>query len=664
MNENKTSFDLLQSLNSRCIQQTHVHIVLAVLCIFLHSAFGQTHSISVFEKNAFINRQVMPKSEASIWFDVTYYKLDLEISSQPNYLKGEVNIVGICRQNNSQSLTLDLGNTLHVDSIHVNGKGSNFFQKSSSFDITLDRPLQFGEILSINIFYRGTPAASGFGSFVFNIHSGVPWVYSLSEPFGASDWWPCKNIPSDKADSADIIVTCDSMYKVGSQGTLVSVVNHGNGKSTYNWKERYPIAPYLISIAMSNYVQFSNWFRYTPTDSMEIINYVLPEHYENALQTLPKVIDMLSIYSNLYGLYPFIKEKYGHAEFGSGGMEHQTMTSLGTFEEDVIAHELAHQWFGDMITCQSWSDLWLNESFAQYSTALYRENKYGVSSYWNYINSQRQIGMTARGVIGSPDTSSPNRLFDSPLIYSKGASVLHMLRHVLGDSIFFHSMHAYANDSLLKYSTAITKNFQNVCENVSNTNLGYFFKEWIYGENIPNYEYSWDWKSSGDSAILTINIDQPIGRINPTYFTMPIDVRIRTAGRDTMVTIFNNAQAQTFKIRFPTQPASVLLDPEGWILKTVFSKSDYPPSDYLLKQNYPNPFNATTKIKYMIPKSVNVTLKIYDVLGREVTTLVDSKQTQGSYECQWSSQNFNSGVYFYRLNAGEIQLQKKMILLR
>ena len=140
-------------------------------------------------------------------------------------------------------------------------------------------------------------------------------MYSLSEPYGARDWWPCKNTQSDKADSADITVTCDSTYKVGSEGVLVSVVNHNNGTATYHWKERYPIASYLISIAVTNYTQFSNWFRYSATDSMEVRNYVLPEDYSTAIAILPRVVDMLTIYSNLFGLYPFIKEKYGHAEF-------------------------------------------------------------------------------------------------------------------------------------------------------------------------------------------------------------------------------------------------------------------------------------------------------------------------------------------------------------
>ena len=606
----------------------------------------------------------MLESAASGWFDVTYYFLDLEVSPQSTSLKGRVRIVGTCRQDSAQLLTLDLTNTMRIDSVIVNSRACAFIQNSFSFILTLDRWYHLGEAIAVDVWYGGHPVATGFGSFEFSSHSGVPWVYSLSEPFGARDWWPCKNDQYDKADSADIVITCDSIYKVGSQGSLVSVVNRGDGRSTYHWKEQYPIASYLISVDVTNFVEFSNWFHYTATDSMEVLNYVLPEHYADAVQSLPRAVDMLAIYSNLFGLYPFIKEKYGHAEFEGGGMEHQTMTSIGTFDENVIAHELAHQWFGDMITCRTWSDLWLNEGFAQYSTGLYREKKYGAASYRDYINLQMSIGVNAGGAIGAPDTSSSMTLFFSPLIYAKGASVLHMLRHVLGDSIFFRSLYAYANDPSLRYSTAATKDFERACETTSGKDLNYFFKEWIYGTGIPDYTYSWQWNSAGDSSAILITLEQSIVRSNPDFFTMPVDVRIIGGGKDTTVSLFNNARVQTFSVRFPAKPTSLLFDPDGWIMNLSFPSSLFPPTEYFLEQNYPNPFNGTTTIRYRIPNTTQVLLKIYDVLGREVVTLVNARQSPGIYDCRWSASSSTSGIYFYSLLAGGIYLQKKLVVLR
>jgi hypothetical protein len=280
------------------------------------------------------------------------------------------------------------------------------------------------------------------------------------------------------------------------------------------------------------------------------------------------------------------------------------------------------------------------------------------------MNTQLNGAMSAHGEIGAPDTSSAGSLFYSPLIYSKGAFVLHMLRHALGDSVFFRSLRAYANHPALRYSTASTKDLQNVCENISGKDLSYFFQEWIYGEGFPDYDYSWNWKSLGDSSVLTIDLSQTMNRRNPTFFIMPIDVRITAAGRDTTVRIFNNVQRQTFTINFPAKPTSVLLDPDGWILKVIFSDSEFLPSDYLLEQNYPNPFNPTTTIEYQIPSQSYVTLKIFDLLGREVATLVSEKKDAGSYRVQFNGSGLSSGVYLCQMTAGGFAQTHKMLLLK
>ncbi|HTY12136.1 MAG TPA: M1 family aminopeptidase [Bacteroidota bacterium] len=640
--------------------------------IFHQTSIGQFSSLQhpeqesktnfAFEESSF--QQRLLSSAASNWFDVSYYGLNLDIATSPSYLKGDVTIAGVCRQGNTQTLTLDLMNTMRIDSVHVNGQPCSFAQSVSSFDITLDHTYQSGDLISAEIFYEGVPVPTGFGSFEFDSHSGVPWVYSLSEPYGAQDWWPCKNTQSDKADSADIVITCDSSFKAASQGILLSTVNQNNGKTTYHWKTHYPIASYLISVALTNYTQFSEWFRYSATDSMEVRNYVLPEDYAAAAAVLPHAVGALGIYSNLFGTYPFIKEKYGQAQFARGGMEHQTMTSIGTFDEKIVVHELAHQWFGDKITAKTWSDLWLHEGFAVYCTALYLEKTYGVQSYTDYINLQISSAMSAEGEVGNPDTSSAQSLFNYDLIYGKGACVLHMLRHVLGDSVFFASIRAYANQPSLQYSNATTQDLEAACEKVSGKNLSYFFQEWIYGERYPIYQYSWDWNSSNDSSFLTITLAQAPVRTNPAIFTMPVDIRISSPGKDTVVSLFNNVQNQTFTLPFPVRPSSVVLDPDGWIVKLAYPASDFAPASYLLEQNYPNPFNAGTTIKYQLAHAGYVTLKIYDVLGREIATLVSEQQIPGTYQYPWTGQNFASGVYFYRLTAGDVRLQKKMILLK
>jgi peptidase M1-like protein/HYDIN/CFA65/VesB family protein len=499
--------------------------------------------------------------------DVTYYKLDLRVSASPHYLSGNVVVRAISMEDGLSAITLDLMNSLTVDSVKVGGSSVPFLQNPSSFNIVLDHSYSKGELLSVQVYYRGIPGSSGFGSFEFSSHSSTPWVWSLSEPYGAKDWWPCKDHPMDKADSADIIVTCDSAYKVGSNGRLLSVAHNGDGTATFHWQERYPISTYLISIAITNFAQFSNWFHYSPADSMEVLNYVLPENLASAQANLPLTVDMLQIYSNLFGLYPFVNEKYGHSQFGwGGGMEHQTMTSVGGFDESLVAHELAHQWFGDMITCRTWPDIWLNEGFATYCEVLYRERKYGTTAYWSDINAKASSAKGAVGTISVPDSLS-NRLFSSSLVYNKGAWVLHMLRHVLGDSTFFHSMYNYANNASYKYNVASTRDFQSVCESTSGKDLDIFFNEWIFGERFPHYVYGATSTPTETGYLVTISLSQTTGTTNPSYFVMPIDFRITGVSLDTTVTFLNDQPAQAFSLSVPSKPSSVQLDPQGWILK-------------------------------------------------------------------------------------------------
>jgi aminopeptidase N len=657
---------------------TYTFVVIGLLLSGLHAQERTFQRLpateaAAYEKHSLSNFQSFYQSGASQWLDVTYYKLQLNITTPQSYLKGRSTVVGTCRTNTSGPLVLDLVNQMKVDSAFVNGQPALFNQGASTVSVTLDRAYLSGESFSVDVFYEGIPLATGFGSFEFVSHAGDPWVYSLSEPSGARDWWPCKDDPSDKADSSDVVVTCDSSFKVGSNGTLVSVVQNGDGTSTTHWQERYPIASYLISIALTNYAQFSNWFRYSATDSMEVLNYVLPEHLSDALATLPKTLDMLSVYSNLFGLYPFIREKYGQAEFGSGGaMEHQTMTSTTTFSEDVISHELAHQWFGDMITCRTWADLWLNEGFAQYCSGLFREKEYGMSSYWTYMNSQMSLAVEAVGAIGVPDTSSVRNLFDGARIYSKGATVLHMLRHVLGDRVFFQCMRTYADSPALRYSTASIADFQTVCESVSGKNLDYFFREWIYGVGFPEYVYTWSSTSSANDYAVTVVLEQSVTNGDPPFFTMPVDVRFSSAGWDTLVTVFNDSLAQQFTFRISEKPTNVLIDPDNWILKTAYSNADAPPGQYSLQQNYPNPFNPKTSITFRLPVRSQVTLRIYDVLGRVVATLIDDQRGAGLYNVDWNSTDEASGVYFYRLTAkpksnqqvGDFVQVRKMVLIK
>ena len=613
-------------------------------------------------------------------YDALYYRLDLTLILNPKGLRGSVRMDGRALVNNLTTISLDLMSTMKVDSAVVAGLKVTETQQPTLVIISLDRPYQMGERFSVTVYYGGVPGSSGFGSFTFSSTStGSPWIWTLSEPYGAKDWWQCKDHPSDKADSVDIWVTCDSRFKVGSQGRLVEVIDRGNGTKTHRWEHRYPIATYLVSIAVAEYVEGIGYFKYSSTDSMPVINYTLASRAAEAAGSMAATISMLNIFSDLYGLYPFVKEKYGHAQFGwGGGMEHQTMTSLVNFSENLVAHEMAHQWFGDMITMSSWPHIWLNEGFATYSVALYHERKSGAAGYRNIMNGEMA---SARGAVGSiyvSDTSSVSKLFKGNLVYSKGATVLHMLRHVMGDSLFFRALRNYATDHRFRFGTATTEDFRAVCETVlRGKSLNSFFQQWIYGENFPKYTYEWGSEQVGTAYRVRVSIRQSTGTSNPSFFTMPVDLKFIGAGMDTTITVMSEQASQSFVIVLPQRPTNVKLDPENWILKdasgTVVSVEEVGslPHMFALHQNYPNPFNPSTTVVFDLPSRLAIRLSVYDQLGRLVKTLAQDQ----SFEAGRHSVVFNatdesgmelpSGIYYTRLFAPGYSVQSsRMVYVR
>ncbi len=648
------------------------HSVVLLVALFLEGAFAQhdLHELARTEAEAYARRsRVRFHTQDERGFDVTSYKLDLNITVVPGYLRGVVTLHARSTTAGLTAISLDLMNSMTVDSVTCGGSAARFIQHPTTVFIELNRSYGYGEMVVLDVYYQGVPASTGFGSFEFGSHPGGPWVWTLSEPYGARDWWPCNDHPADKADSVDMLVTCSRDFKVASNGRLIRITSNPDNTHTYHWAERYPIATYLVFLSLTNYAEFTDWFHYTPTDSMPIVNYVLPEHLAVAQDSFRVVRDMLRIYSETFGRYPFITEKYGHAQFGRGGaMEHQTMTSLvrAAFTQSALAHELAHQWFGDLITCASWRHLWLNEGFASYAEALYYEKQYGREHYRSALRSSMAIAKAARGSVIRPDTTDISTLFDQAAVYAKGAAVLHMLRYVLGDSAFFRALQAYTSDARFRYGVATTEDFQGVCEVIAQQPLDWFFQEWLYGENYPRYTYTW--KALPDTNRqwrIDVTIRQTTGTSRPAFFVMPLDVRLSGPTRDTTVTVFNTYNGQTFSLQLEFPPERVELDPEERILRDVLPSNDGElPTSFRLLQNYPNPFNESTTIAYEIPTRTHVVLAVYDVLGRLVATLVNRVEEPGHKTVRFDAGHNASGVYLCRLHAAGFAASRKLLLLK
>jgi hypothetical protein len=460
---------------------------------------------------------------------------------------------------------------MSITKIHPSGSPDvelNSDRNNDILAINLERTYLKDEQFRLTVIYNGRPQDSDYQSFHFDTYNNEPMIWTLSSVFGARAWWPCKDVPSDKPDSIDIRITVPSELIVASNGSLRQTHTVGN-KTMYWWHEKYPIATYLVSLAIHPYEMHYDYYLYNNNaDTMAIHFYSFPGNYDANDRINSLVKEMIGCFSELFGEYPFVDEKYGQADFlWSGGMEHQTCTSYGSWSEILFAHEIAHQWWGDMITCDSFHHIWLNEGFASYSEALWYEYAYPP-----YTASEYQMMYQLYLGPGTIYVEHPEyeNIFDSGLSYVKGSWVLHMLRHITGDDIFFDILKAYYASPEHKFGTATTENFQTICEQVSGINLDRFFHQWIYEEYFPHYSYSWDWVKNGS----VYDIDLEIRQEQTNYiFWMPIDVTVTTTAGETTLVAWDSLATQSFHFTIPSEPVNVELDKNNWILKRM--REDY-----------------------------------------------------------------------------------------
>ena len=599
--------------------------------------------------------------------DVKFYSINLDIDFDQEIISGLVKIDLEVGFNQPDTIELDFSSNMTVDSIISFESIIGFIHNDNKIKIPVEWANNSeGYALTLYVHYHGTPNQSGFAGFIFDTHSDIKHIWTLSEPYGARSWWPCKDDPSDKADSVDIIISVPASqgHLVASNGLLYSDSIDGFGKRKFHWKERYPISTYLVSLAIYPYALWHDYY-ISPLsgDSLRLDYYVYPDNYENSFQNYLLTKDMMSFFSTRFGEYPFINEKYGHADFGwGGGMEHQTLSSMGSSNESLIAHEVAHQWWGNLVTCKSFHDIWLNEGFARYAQALWEENKGGFDSYSVYMNAHAFYG---DGTIYVENPSSVSDIFNGNLVYNKASWVLHMLRKVVGDDHFFEILKSYRNNDLIAYSNATTLDFKTICEIVSGKDLENFFQRWIYGEKYPHYELSFQ-KTIENEYHLTITQLQNVG-----VFILPIDLHITGPSVDTIIVVENNQINQDYILPdFNSDISNITLDPNNWILKEVdylYIDNQIIPREISFSAIYPNPFNSTANFQFYIPNSIgemNVGIDIYDIRGGFIENILKDKIAPGFHNIVWNASTKNSGIYFVRLETKNEYLTQKIIYLK
>lgn len=602
-------------------------------------------------------------------YDVIFYKLDLNLSDQSNYIEGEVTIK-LSSKTNLDSIILELHENLIIDSIKIGSLIQTYHRTNSA--VILESSLFDTETKTLSINYHGFPpnasenplGGSGLNNSI-DQETNTKVTYSLSEPFSAYEWWPCKQSLTDKADSCYISLTVPNNCLAGSNGVLANKTDLGNGKTKFEWKHKHPIDYYLISVAIAQYQEYSYNTGKIDNRSIFIQNFIYNDttFLNKWKSNMDSTEAYLKLFSKLYGIYPFYDEKYGHcsAPLG-GGMEHQTMTTQIHFDKNLTAHELAHQWFGNNVTCSSWKDIWINEGFATYSQYLMLENLFPEEALDQIIAYQNKSMEYLDGSIYVNDSLNTSRIFDFRLTYCKGAAFIHTLRYLINnDELFFYNLKTFQND--FAGNTATAENIKSYITKNSNKEkeITDAFNQLYYGEGFPTYSLKWN--KFGNNLLLEVS-QIPSGAFLTQLFTQPLEIKVKLKNDvDTIIQI--NIKEQTQKVYLENigdVDMITEIDPNNWLIKkidTIYYTNNLDLSNlknisFDLVEVSPNPFNE--KINITVNQLGNNTITIRNILGETIDRFEFEKYISLNVK------NFNSGTYILEIKTYDNQITTKKII--
>jgi aminopeptidase N len=569
-------------------------------------------------------------------YDVKFYKIDIEADNTTANVKGCAEIIAEIGVQGLKQFTLDLAEPVRVDSVRMNGRTASYRRDGDLLRILSSEPLPSGNICHVAVYYAAVDIKSdGFFSAVSNRKDAtwdIPVTWTLSEPFNARNWFPCKQYLPDKADSVYIFVTVPANLKAGAPGVLSAVTPMPGGKMRYEWKSRYPVTFYLLSFAVADYREYTVYARPKGVDKpVPVQNYIY--NREGYLDKYKALIDttaaLIELYSELYLPYPFAGEKYGHcvAPMG-GGMEHQTMTTLSEFDFLLMAHELAHQWFGDLVTCASFQDVWINEGFTTYTEYLALERMAARERALKWLREAHSIASWSQnGSVFVPAESASDhwRIFSMSLSYKKGALLVHNIRRIIGnDQKFFDVLRGF----LRKYSFSVATgmDFKQYLEEQTGMNFTLFFNQWYFGEGFPVFDISWR-KSAGYIEILAEHTGS--APATPT-FVVDLEVRIAKAdGTDTLVQLPIRTGRDLFRINAGGDVTGIEVDPGYYILKQVQSSAlirDFPTADSFVQCNTFVKRRQNLSIRFDAEPDRNCRVTLTDATGGKIFAEADAKR--------------------------------------
>lgn len=592
------------------------------------------HTNSLLKSNTFSTAQIAQTER----YDVHYYFLNLHMTNTSTALSGSGEIHAKARVNLDTAL-IEFYNSFTISSIEVDGTPVTYTRQNSALKVPVNK-LQ-GENFVVHVNYSGTPptaATNPLGGGGMTNDNSPSWgntvTWSLSEPFAAYEWFPVKQSLKDKADSCAVWVTVPSNCKAGSNGLLEQVVDLGNGTHRFEWKHRHPIAYYLISVAVAKYVEYNVTANPAGSGPVLIQNFVYdnPGTLPNFQDEINETVDFMELLADLFGPYPFADEKYGHCMAPiSGGMEHQTMTTQGFFEASLTCHELAHQWFGDHVTCSSWADIWVNEGFASYAEYVMLEHLYPGDELNDMASRHNNIMSQPGGSVWVQDSLSDASIFSGRLVYDKGAAIVHTLRFLIdNDTVFYNALKEY--QTIFADSMASGIELIEVLENESGKDLSDFTDQWYFGEGYPTYSVRWN--SVGSDLLVEINQTTSRPAVTP-LFTNDLELLFDRSGvPDTTIRFQVTGTQNQFVIPNASNYVNITrIDPNNWICnKTNGIVKDIQFTALGLEENtlqnqmsiYPNPASGPVTIEMGV--SGDYSLILMDQKGSKLL----SKEFNGS----------------------------------
>ena len=577
-------------------------------------------------KTATLNASQIVETEK---YDVHFYSLNLNMTNTSSYLSGTAEIHAKANINLDSAL-FELYPSMIISEVRVNGLIVNFSRIGTAVKAPVNSSANQNFVIEIS--YSGNPPTAQtnpLGGSGMTAGTSPSWgnkvVWSLSEPFSAYEWFPCKQSLRDKADSSFVAVTVPDTCKAGSNGVLINTVPLGNGFTRYEWKNKHAIDYYLISVAVAKYIEYSFYANPVGAPNPILIQnfiYDNPQTFVYFEDEINETGDFMELFYDLYGPYPFEDQKYGHcmAPIG-GGMEHQTMTTQGSFSKGLTAHELAHQWWGNSVTCASWSDIFINEGFASYSEYVMLENLYPAEKVQHMLDVHNNVLSQTGGSVWFSDTLNENRIFNGRLSYDKGSGIIHSIRYLMNnDSLFFAGLREFQND--FKDSVARGIDLRNKMQEISGINYTPFFEQWYFGEGYPTYSIRW--KQIGQDLLLELNHTASKPSVTPT-FTNPIDLRFTRQGMiDTLIRFDVASNSQQFYIsNFGTLSSTITVDPQNWIINnlgTIIQDNSLVNLTEVLENNtaltiVPNPNNGIFTIGN---QQANCWVSVFNMQGKNI----------------------------------------------